>query len=130
MNIVKACPCCGANIDEDASLSWTPGNRLLVGRGHVAQIPRVQAKVFDALWKARSRFVGISQDEMRSIIYSDDPSGGPASRTVVSVHVMNLRKTLQPFGLTVRPYTGYMLVDLPKKKIQAKFTVQGQSASA
>ena len=129
MNVVKSCPCCGAPIDIDASLSWTPENRLLVGRGHVAQIPKMQAKIFDALWRARPRFVGISQDEMRAIVYADDPSGGAGSRNVVSVNVMNLRKTLAPFGLTVQPYTGYMLVDLPKK-IQPKFTMRSQSASA
>lgn len=129
MNIVKSCPCCGTPIDADASLSWTVENRLLVGRGHVVQIPRVQAKVFDALWKARSRFVGLSQEELMSIVYAGDPSGGPASRKVVSVHVMNLRKTLEPFGLTVRPYTGYMLVDLPKK-IQPKVMLRSQAVSA
>ncbi len=115
MNIVKECPCCGSSVNEESELRWDERSRLLIGRGLVVQIPKMQARVFNALWNARPRFRPISSMEMKAIIYADDPSGGSSARSIVSVHVMNLKKVIEPFGLTVMPYTGYVLVDLPRK---------------
>jgi hypothetical protein len=48
----------------------------------------------------------ISAEELRSIVWRDDPNGGPEDRKVIHVHVHQLNRLLTPYGLVVRASKG------------------------
>jgi hypothetical protein len=78
------CPSCGAIVPPKIALSRT-------GR-----------RIFDAV-KAHP---GILAENLRDIVWADDPSGGPESRHAIYAHVFILNKRLAAHGLAVRAERG------------------------
>jgi hypothetical protein len=82
---LKICPQCGQPIPPE-------GLRL----------PRIKERILEAV----KRRPGISAEELRTIVWADDPNGGPEDRKVLHVHVSQLNQLLAPFGIMVRSQGG------------------------
>ena len=48
----------------------------------------------------------IGAEELRSVVWADDPAGGPEDRKVLHVHVSQLNQLLAPHGIMVRSQGG------------------------
>jgi hypothetical protein len=48
------------------------------------------------------RHPGISAEELRSLVWAEDPNGGPENSKCLHVHVHQLNRLLAPLGLVVR----------------------------
>jgi len=62
----------------------------------------IKQRIFDAV----QRCPGISAEELRCLVWADDPNGGPEDRKCLHVHVSQLNSTLRPLGLQVRSQGG------------------------
>jgi hypothetical protein len=45
---------------------------------------------------------GIDAETLRTLVWADDPAGGPEDRKCLHVHVHQLNRMLAPLGLVVR----------------------------
>jgi hypothetical protein len=45
---------------------------------------------------------GITAEELRSLVWAEDPNGGPEDRKCLHVHVHQLNRLLAPLGLVIR----------------------------
>jgi len=79
------CPCCGQPIPPDIHLS------------------PIQRRIYELV----KRFPGISRTDLTSRVYADDPTGGPDSDNVISVHAYQINRRLKPHGLILRAVRGY-----------------------
>ena len=61
-------------------------------------LPRTKRAILDAV-RARP---GISAEDLRAIVWTADPNGGPEDRKVLHVHVHQLNKLLASLGVAVR----------------------------
>jgi hypothetical protein len=52
------------------------------------------------------RHPDISAEELRGLVWADDPNGGPEDRKVLHVHVSQLNQLLAPHGIMVRSQGG------------------------
>jgi hypothetical protein len=48
------------------------------------------------------RHPGIAAEDLRAIVWADDPNGGPENPKVLHVHICQLNKRLAPLGFVVR----------------------------
>jgi hypothetical protein len=78
---MKTCAACGQAIVPD---------RL--------RLPPIKQRILDAV----QRRPGIGAEELRALVWADDPDGGPEDRKVIHVHVHQLNKLLAPLGIVVR----------------------------
>jgi hypothetical protein len=71
------------------------------------RLPRVKRRIFEAI----DRRPGITADELMSVVYADDPNGGPDSRKCIHVHVAQLNRRLAREGMTIRGHVtdGYRI---------------------
>jgi hypothetical protein len=81
----KTCPACGQVIIPD---------RL--------RLPPIKRRIFEAV----QRRPDISAEELRCIVWADDPNGGPEDLKCLHVHVAQLNALLRPLGLMVRSQGG------------------------
>jgi hypothetical protein len=58
-----------------------------------------QRRLFDIVMRAGQ--AGITTPEIMSLLYGDDPDGGPDSLHIVSVLALQIRKRIEPFGITI-----------------------------
>jgi hypothetical protein len=65
-------------------------------------LPPVKARIYAAV----QRHPDISAEELRGLVWADDPSGGPEDRKVLHVHVSQLNQLLAPHGIMVRSQGG------------------------
>lgn len=65
-------------------------------------LPKIKQRILDAV----KRCPGISAEELRDVVWADDPSGGPEDRKVLHVHVNQLNHLLAPHGIAVRSQGG------------------------
>ena len=86
---VKVCHCCGHPVPPE-------GVKAILA-------PR-QLRMFEIVERAGQ--AGISGSDIMSMLYADDPEGGPASVNIVAVTATHIRKKLAPFGLTLRGRKG------------------------
>lgn len=107
---IPNCPCCGRAIDEMADLRWNMQTRVLSGHGRTVALSPIRARMFGALWKNFKSGRPVERQEMMSVVYADDQSGGPESDNIISVQVVHLKKQIRPFGLSVKGRSGYQLV--------------------
>jgi hypothetical protein len=84
-NSAKTCPACGQPIVPEG-----------------LQLPKTKARIFEAV----RRRPDISAEELRTIVWADDPAGGPEDRKVLHVHVSQLNHLLAPHGIMVRSQGG------------------------
>jgi|SRR6516162_11699329 hypothetical protein len=73
------------------------------------RLPRIKARIFDAV----QRRPGITAEELRGVVWADDPNGGPEDRKVLHVHVSQLNQLLVEYGICVRSAGGgYQIRDM------------------
>jgi len=77
------------------------GQPVLV-RSELPPLPPIKERIFDAV----KRRPGISAEELRCIVWADDPAGGPEDRKCLHVHVSQLNHLLAPLGIMVRSQGG------------------------
>jgi hypothetical protein len=65
-------------------------------------LPAIKQRIFEAV----KRRPGISAEELRVIVWADDPNGGPEDRKVLHVHVNQLNQLLAAHGIMVRSQGG------------------------
>lgn len=108
------CPCCGQLLPSQDDLRWCADSRALTGYGRAVVLSPIHSKIFNALWRSWRTGRLISRSQMTDICYADDIDGGPESENIISVHMGNLRKEIECFGLTVRGRIGYTIVYLER----------------
>jgi hypothetical protein len=109
---ITVCSCCGhPTLDAGARGALTP----------------MQKRFFDIVLRAGT--AGITGPEIMNLLYEDDPEGGAECRNVVPVTAQNIRKRIEPFGITLVGTRGigsaYYVVPMYRK---AEF-VRGTSAT-
>ena len=60
-------------------------------------LPPIKQRIYDAV----QRCPDISAEELRCVVWADDPNGGPEFENVVSVHIKHMRPTLEREGVTI-----------------------------
>jgi len=68
----------------------------------VPDLPPTKQRILDAV----KRRPGITAEELRCVVWADDPNGGPEDRKVLHVHVSQLNHLLAPLGIMVRSQGG------------------------
>jgi hypothetical protein len=68
----------------------------------VPDLPPTKLRIFDTV----KRCPGITAEELRCVVWADDPNGGPEDRKVLHVHVSQLNHLLAPRGICVRSEGG------------------------
>jgi hypothetical protein len=61
-------------------------------------LPPIKQRIFNAV----RRRPGINSETLRTLIWANDPAGGPENPKVLHVHVHQLNRLLAPRGLEVR----------------------------
>jgi hypothetical protein len=83
--VIKTCSSCGQIIPPT-------GLRL----------PPIKRRIYDAV----QRRPDITAEELRCLVWANDPSGGPEDRKCLHVHVAQLNTLLRPHGIMVRSQGG------------------------
>jgi hypothetical protein len=88
---MNTCPTCG---------------QILIPSGPI--LSPTKRRIFDTV----RRCPGISAEELRCSVWSDNPSGGPENPKVLHVHVHQLNRLLAPLGIVVRGgvTSGYRII--------------------
>jgi len=66
------------------------------------RLPPIKQRIYDTV----QRRPDIGAEELRSVVWADDPAGGPEDRKVLHVHVSQLNQLLTPLGIMVRSQGG------------------------
>jgi len=66
------------------------------------RLPKIKQRIYDAV----QRRPDITAEELRCVVWADDPAGGPEDRKVLHVHVSQLNRTLAVHGIMVRSQGG------------------------
>jgi hypothetical protein len=66
------------------------------------RLPPIKRRIYDAV----QRHPDINAEELRCLVWADDPNGGPEDRKVLHVHVSQLNHLLAPHGVMVRSQGG------------------------
>ena len=110
----QCCPTCGTKLQKQ--FSWSPTARIFTTPSSRVRLTKVQAAIFDVIWKAGKKPV-LSQDRFMDAVYGDQLDGGPEHFGTLSIHLMRLRARIEPAGYTItkstgRPRQGWRLVKL------------------
>jgi hypothetical protein len=62
------------------------------------RLPPIKRRILEAV----QRRPDISAEDLRAIVWADDPNGGPEDRKALHVHVHQLNRLLAPCGIVVR----------------------------
>jgi hypothetical protein len=65
-------------------------------------LPPIKRRILDAV----QRCPGIGAEDLRAVVWADDPNGGPESRKVLHVHIHQLNQRLASLGVVVRAPKG------------------------
>jgi hypothetical protein len=99
-NRIETCSCCGQPVVPVEELHLSP----------------IQRRIFDAV----RRRPGISAENLRDVVWADDPNGGPECRHCIYVHVFQLNQRLAPLSILVRAPkgagAGYRVIRREKEK--------------
>ena len=66
------------------------------------RLPRIKQRILEIV----QSHPDISAEELRGVVWADDPNGGPENRKVLHVHVSQLNQLLAPYGICVRSAGG------------------------
>jgi hypothetical protein len=66
------------------------------------RLPPIKQRIFEAV----QRHPDICAEELRRLVWADDPNGGPEDRKCLHVHVAQLNNFLRPLGIMVRAQGG------------------------
>ena len=110
---MECCPTCGSPLSDHAS--WNLEDRSLIANGIVVRFTKTEARIFDTLWRWRSRGPVPDREALMQMVYADDADGGPNSFENLSVLLIKVRKKLKGSGFAIpraygRPRIGYRLV--------------------
>jgi hypothetical protein len=74
-------------------------------------LPPVKQRILDAVRQQP----GIGAEDLRAIVWADDPAGGPEDRKVLHVHIHQLNQKIAALGIAVRGSrsNGYRLQPVP-----------------
>ena len=87
--MISVCKCCGHPIPPSSvEAALTPMERQLY------------------TYVKRAGTVGITNRDLMDLLYANDPSGGPESSNIISVVTKNIRKKINPLGLTIKSTGG------------------------
>jgi hypothetical protein len=64
-------------------------------------LPPIKRRILDAVRRRPQ-----TAEELRAIVWADDPDGGPEDRKVLHVHIWQLNRLLAPYGIVVRASKG------------------------
>jgi hypothetical protein len=67
------------------------------------RLPRIKRVIFEAIRNRQN----VTAEGLRQIVWGADPNGGPASRSIVHVHIGQMNQLLRSHGLTVRSERGF-----------------------
>jgi hypothetical protein len=74
------------------------------------RLPPIKQRIYEAV----QRHPDISAEELRCLVWADDPNGGPEDRKTLHVHVSQLNQLLTPYGVMVRSQGGgYRIRSVP-----------------
>jgi hypothetical protein len=65
-------------------------------------LPPIKQRIYEIV----SSHPNISAEELRGLVWADDPNGGPEDRKVLHVHVSQLNHLLAAHGIMVRSAGG------------------------
>jgi DNA-binding response OmpR family regulator len=66
------------------------------------ELTPIQTRIYETL-KTSHR----TADQLREIVWADDPDGGPACLKTIHVHISHLNRRLRPYGFVIRvPWRG------------------------
>ena len=65
-------------------------------------LPPTKRRILDAVQQSP----GINAEQLRDLVWQDDPNGGPECRHALYAHVNQLNRRLAPFGVAVRASPG------------------------
>jgi len=65
-------------------------------------LPPIKQRIYDAV----QRCPDISAEELRCVVWADDPNGGPEDRKVLHVNIAQMNFQLRPHGIMVRSQGG------------------------
>ena len=66
------------------------------------RLPPIKQRIYEAV----QRHPDISAEELRCLVWADDPNGGPEDRKCLHVHVAQLNVLLRSLGIMVRAQGG------------------------
>ena len=66
------------------------------------RLPPIKQRIYDAV----QRRPDISAEQLRCLVWANDPNGGPEDRKCLHVHVSQLNHLLAPHGIMVRSQGG------------------------
>ena len=67
-----------------------------------SRLPPIKQRIYDAV----RRHPGITAEQLRCLVWADDPNGGPEDRKVLHVHISQLNDRLAARGIEVRASGG------------------------
>ncbi len=106
------CPTCGGKID--GQFSWSREERMFTTpEGRVVFTP-MHAKIFDVIWKSGKAGIQ-NRERFTQAVYGGHSDGGVDGLNTISVHLIRIRKRLEPAGYTITqnmgsPREGWRLV--------------------
>lgn len=117
MTEAAACSCCGRPLPPKGPFIWDFESRTITGPLGSIRFSERKAIYVDVLYRARNRGGVYSLHELVNAVYADDVNGGPDNTNVGSVHLDQIRKRLEPIGLTIsknqgRPRCSYQIVQI------------------
>jgi hypothetical protein len=70
----------------------------ILAQSELPPLPPIKQRILDCV----RRRPGINAEELRCVVWADDPSGGPENRKCLHVHVNQLNHLLASLGIVVR----------------------------
>ncbi len=95
------CPCCGHAVEESDQLAWDANTRTFIGHSRAVRFTGVQARVFDAIWRARNRGGIQDRESFMQAVYGHDADGGPENLNIINVYLTQIRKLMKQTGYTI-----------------------------
>lgn len=114
---MTCCPTCGAALS--GQFSWSPEERMFRAPDGAAKFTRVEAQIFDVLWRARNLGSINDQERFMAAVYGERANGGPETFGTLSVHLIHMRARMIGTGYTItmnvgRPRQGWRVVKLER----------------
>lgn len=109
MNHAKAgtfdhCPCCGGPLPPSGA-TWNNDARTLVTPAGAVFFTPLEARIVDALWRARRSGRWLSREDLMDAMYADDPEGGSDCVKTVAVYIWRIRRRTGSLPVAIESQT-------------------------
>lgn len=101
--MTDVCPTCGAPLS--GQFSWSLEQRTFSTRSARVVFTEIQALIFDAVWKAGKTGMN-DRAQFMWAVYGERADGGPSGFNALAVHLVYMRRILEPIGYTITPNVG------------------------